>query len=88
MALPRGYIFHGDLPNLDSKLEPLFCTVQPGAGSPDSYTHEGEEAAIALSGALELWVDKKLYVLGAGDSLALAGTWPHRCRNPGPALPS
>ncbi|MGL4967515.1 MAG: cupin domain-containing protein [Inquilinus sp.] len=74
------------VPNLDGQLELLLCTIQPGAGSADSYTHEGEEAAFILSGALELWVDEKLYVLGAGDSFALASTRPHRYRNPGPGI--
>jgi transcriptional regulator with XRE-family HTH domain len=72
------------VPNLDGQLELLLCTIQPGAGSPDSYTHDGEEAGFILSGALELWVDEKFYTLGAGDSFALASTRPHRYRNPGP----
>lgn len=71
------------VPNLDGTLELLLCTVHPGGGSPDNYTHDGEEAGLILSGSLDLWVDDKLHVLEPGDSFAFASTRPHRYHNRG-----
>ena len=73
------------VPNLDGMIELLLCTVQPGGGSMESYTHKGEEAGLILSGTLHLWLNEKLYSLGQGDSFAFASTTPHRYRNPGRA---
>jgi len=71
------------VPNLDGALELLLCTIQPGGGSLENYTHEGEEAGLLLSGSLNLWVDDTLYVLESGDSFAFASTRPHRYLNRG-----
>lgn len=71
------------VPHLDGTLELLLCTVLPGGGSPENYTHEGEEAGLVLSGSLDLWVDDKLHVLESGDSFAFASTRPHRYHNRG-----
>ncbi|SNB79398.1 transcriptional regulator, XRE family with cupin sensor [Arboricoccus pini] len=71
------------VPDLDRTLELLLCTIQPGAGSKESYDHEGEEAGLILEGLLELWIEDRLHILEAGDSFAFESTRPHRYRNPG-----
>jgi transcriptional regulator with XRE-family HTH domain len=71
-------------PSLAGALELLASRFEPGAASGDSpYTHTGEEAGIVLRGQLELWVDGKTFLLGAGDSFGFPSTLPHRYRNPG-----
>ncbi len=63
----------------------LWSTFEPGASSgAESYTHEGEEAGVVLSGELELWIDGRLIVLREGDSFSFPSNRPHRYRNPGP----
>jgi transcriptional regulator with XRE-family HTH domain len=71
------------VPSLEGTLELLLCTVQPGGGSLENYTHQGEEAGLVLSGSLDLYVDDKLHVLESGDSFAFASTRPHRYHNRG-----
>lgn len=71
------------VPDLNRTLELLLCTIQPGAGSAESYDHQGEEAGLILEGSLELWIEDRLHVLAAGDSFAFESTRPHRYRNPG-----
>jgi transcriptional regulator with XRE-family HTH domain len=71
-------------PSLQSALELLMSTFAPGATSGSSpYTHDGEEAGIVMSGALEIWIDGKLFLLNQGDSFCFKSTLPHRYRNPG-----
>lgn len=71
-------------PTLTGKLEMLLCTLQPGATSDDElYSHKGEEAGYVASGRLELTVEKKTYVLEAGDSFHFDSNRPHRYRNSG-----
>jgi transcriptional regulator with XRE-family HTH domain len=82
----RGLTDHLLSPTLSGKLELLQCELEPGAESgSDFYAHEGEEAGVVLSGALELWVGSHRYLLGEGDSFGFPSTTPHRYRNPGPA---
>jgi len=72
-------------PSLAGQLEMLLCTLAPGASSGDEpYTHKGEEAGFILSGALELWVGKRHFMLKPGDAFTFKSTEPHSYRNPGP----
>jgi transcriptional regulator with XRE-family HTH domain len=70
-------------PNLSGALEMLRCTFPPGTGIDASYSHNGEEAGIVLSGTLDLWIEERLHYLKAGDSFAFDSRKPHRYRNPG-----
>ena len=53
----------------NTEMEPHLFRVAPAAESGDSYTHEGEEWATVLSGAAEITVEGKAYVLREGDNL-------------------
>lgn len=71
-------------PNLDGPLELLMSVFEPGAESGDSpYTHEGDEAGVVLSGALEFWVGNDHFAVEEGDSFSFKSSLPHRYRNPG-----
>lgn len=63
----------------------LWSTFDAGASSgAESYTHDGEEAGVVLTGELELWIDGRLILLREGDSFSFPSNRPHRYRNPGP----
>ncbi len=68
----------------NTAMEPHLFRVKPGAGSGDSYTHEGEEFLHILRGEFEIWLNSdEHYRLKPGDSLYFQSSTPHRWRNPG-----
>jgi len=64
-------------------MEPHLFRVAPGAGSGDSYAHEGEEFIYVLRGQLEIGLNGEKYRLKSGDSFYFESATPHRWRNPG-----
>lgn len=65
-------------------MEPHLFRIKPGAGSGESYAHEGEEFLHVLRGSFEIWLDgKEHYRLKPGDSLYFESSTPHRWRNSG-----
>jgi len=65
-------------------MEPHLFRVQPGGGSGESYTHEGEEFLHVLRGDFEIWLNSgEHYRLKPGDSLYFESSTPHRWKNPG-----
>lgn len=71
-------------PSLEGELELLMSVFEPGSGSGETrYAHEGEEAGVVLSGALEFWVGDEHFVCEEGDSFSFKSTVAHRYRNNG-----
>jgi DNA-binding transcriptional MerR regulator len=64
-------------------MEPHLFRVAPGAGSGDSYSHEGEEFLFVTSGRLTIFLEKEQYRLSAGDSFYFDSKTPHHWHNPG-----
>jgi DNA-binding transcriptional MerR regulator/quercetin dioxygenase-like cupin family protein len=64
-------------------MEPHLFRLAPGAGSGESYTHEGEEFLYVLRGELNIRVQEQEYCLKAGDSFYFESDAPHRWSNPG-----
>lgn len=65
-------------------MEPQLFTVEPGAGSQEPYTHDGEEFLFVMEGCFDVWLDEdEHYELEAGDSLCFPSSVPHRWSNPG-----
>jgi DNA-binding transcriptional MerR regulator len=65
-------------------MEPHLFRIAPGAGSGDSYTHEGEEFLFMLRGQLEISLDDGEKVrLNRGDSFYFESSVPHCWSNPG-----
>ncbi len=64
-------------------MEPHLFRVAPGAGSGDSYAHDGEEFIYLLRGELEISLGAQEYRLKAGDSFYFESATPHHWRNRG-----
>ncbi len=57
--------------------------VPPGGGSSGALVHRGEEVGFVVDGYIELTVDGKISLLGAGASFYFSSTLPHSYRNIG-----
>lgn len=57
--------------------------IPPGGGSSGSYSHSGEGVDYIVSGYLELTVDGRVYLLGAGGAFFFNSSLPHSYRNVG-----
>ena len=69
--------------NLNGELALGISRYEPGASTgDDSYSHNGEEAGMVLSGKLELTLDGRVYLLDAGDSFSFNSSLEHRYVNP------
>lgn len=67
----------------NTAMEPHIFYIEPGAGSEEAYSHQGEEFIFVLEGKLEIWLDEiEHYVLEPGDTLYFKSTHMHRWRNP------
>jgi len=65
-------------------MEPHLFRIAPGAGSGESYSHEGEEFLYVLQGQLAITLDESAhYRLRAGDSFYFESGTPHRWLNGG-----
>jgi DNA-binding transcriptional MerR regulator len=64
-------------------MEPHLFRVAPGAGSVESYSHEGEEFLFVTKGRLRVFLEGQEYRLRAGDSFYFQSSTPHRWENPG-----
>lgn len=64
-------------------MEPHLFRVAPGAGSGDSYSHEGEEFLFVLKGQLDISLEGERYELRGGDSFYFQSKTQHHWRNPG-----
>jgi DNA-binding transcriptional MerR regulator/uncharacterized RmlC-like cupin family protein len=64
-------------------MEPHLFRVAPGAGSGESYSHEGEEFLYVVRGQLAIWLGEEEFRLRAGDSFYFASHTQHRWHNPG-----
>jgi len=64
-------------------MEPHLFRVAPGAGSVETYSHEGEEFLFLVKGRLNIFLEDREFRLRAGDSFYFQSTSPHRWENPG-----
>ena len=64
-------------------MEPHLFSVEPGAGSGESYAHEGEEFLYLVRGRLTITLEGQKYDLHPGDSFYFRSQTPHHWSNPG-----
>ena len=64
-------------------MEPHLFRVAAGAGSGESYSHEGEEFLFILRGRLNIELEREKYELRTGDSFYFRSRTEHHWSNPG-----
>src|SRR5580692_6508328 len=64
-------------------MEPHLFRIKAGAGSGESYAHDGEEFLFVLRGELKIALDGEEYHLKRGDSFYFESATPHHWKNPG-----
>lgn len=64
-------------------MEPHLFTIAPGAGSGESYSHEGEEFLFVVRGSLDIALEGQSHRLLAGDSFYFESNTAHTWRNSG-----
>ncbi len=64
-------------------MEPHLFRIAPGAGSGDSYAHQGEEFLFLVRGQLAITLESEEFQLRAGDSFYFGSHTQHRWINPG-----
>jgi DNA-binding transcriptional MerR regulator/mannose-6-phosphate isomerase-like protein (cupin superfamily) len=67
----------------DVMMEPHLFRIAPGAGSGESYSHEGEEFIFVLRGQMTISLEGREYLLRRGDSFYFQSKTEHRWTNPG-----
>jgi len=70
----------GDFPN--RTMETIIVTLMPESAHGSIMTHPGEEFVYVLEGVVIVTIDKKEYLLKAGDSIHYPSTTPHVWQNP------
>jgi DNA-binding transcriptional MerR regulator/uncharacterized cupin superfamily protein len=64
-------------------MEPHLFHVAPGAGSGDSYSHDGEEFLYLVRGRLQITLNGEEFQLRTGDSFYFSSKTQHSWSNPG-----
>jgi DNA-binding transcriptional MerR regulator/uncharacterized cupin superfamily protein len=64
-------------------MEPHMFRLAPGAGSGESYSHEGEEFLYLVRGRLDIELAGEAFQLRTGDSFYFSSKTQHRWTNPG-----
>jgi transcriptional regulator with XRE-family HTH domain len=87
VAFPESSVSYELLtPDFRRRASALWVVADPGADSGPAQTHEGEDIAIVLQGALSVEVAGTWYDLKAGDSMCFNSELPHRWCNRGAQL--
>ena len=61
----------------------IMTTYEPHATTGDDmYGRPCQEAALVLSGRLQLWIEDREFILEEGDSITFDGNVPHKSGNP------
>src|SRR5215469_4567753 len=70
-------------------LQLYMIVVEPGGSTGDGlYAHSGESAGMVLSGRLELWIEKRHFLLREGDSFSIPANAKRRFSNPDTRRPT
>lgn len=70
-------------------LQLYMIVVEPGGSTGEGlYAHSGESAGMVLSGRLELWIEKRHFLLREGDSFSVPAHAKRRFSNPDSRRPT
>jgi DNA-binding transcriptional MerR regulator len=84
MAMDTPGVVFENLYAIDTQLQSILITVEPGHGSEESYRHEGEEFLYVLEGRLNVVLDElHTHALEPQDAMTFESRRPHRWFNPG-----
>jgi len=65
-----GYQYESLAPHKKNRfMEPFLVTLEPSATKEERSSHDGQEFIFVLSGEMEVWLEKEIYVLGQGDAI-------------------
>ena len=80
----EGFDIHLLTPDANRKMMPVLVVLEPGGGSADFWSYEGEELLVMLEGRVLLELEGSTpIVLELGDCAYYASTRQHRCSNIG-----
>ena len=80
----EGFDIHLLTPDANRKMMPVLVVLEPGGGSADFWSYEGEELLVMLEGRVLLELEGSTpIVLERGDCAYYASTRQHRCSNIG-----
>jgi transcriptional regulator with XRE-family HTH domain len=65
------------------RMQPFLTTIQPGGGTPEHYTHQGEEFGLVLEGVLTLSVGGESYQVEPFQSFYYSSLVAHSWTNEG-----
>lgn len=65
------------------QMQPFYTVIQPGGGTKEDYSHQGEEFGLVLEGELTLQVGSETHKVKAGSSFYYMSTLPHAWTNEG-----
>ena len=80
----EGFDIHLLTPDANRKMMPVLVVLEPGGGSADFWSYDGEELLIVLEGRVLLELEGSTpIVLERGDCAYYVSTRQHRCSNIG-----
>jgi transcriptional regulator with XRE-family HTH domain len=65
------------------KMQPFYTIIEPGGGTAEVYSHQGEEFGLVLDGEMTLQVGEERYQVKAGSSFYYSSSLPHAWTNLG-----
>lgn len=65
------------------KMQPFFTEIEPGGGTPEHYSHQGEEFGLVLEGELTLAVGGETHTVPPFHSFYYSSLVPHSWTNQG-----
>ena len=70
-------------PDLQRSIEMLELRLEPGQGTGQIFSHDGEECVVVIQGTIDIEVANVTYRLERGDSIYIGARQPHHSYNPG-----
>lgn len=83
LIMPWGADYEMLCPDMQHTIEFIQIDYPVGGGSPDLYSHDGEECGVVLQGRFRGIVGDQEIVLEVGDSVYYSSLIPHRWENAG-----
>jgi transcriptional regulator with XRE-family HTH domain len=83
LIMPWGADYEMLCPDMQHAIEFIQIDYPVGGGSPNLYSHDGEECGVVLQGRFRGIVGDQEFILEVGDSVYYSSSIPHRWENAG-----